>query len=54
MAWLLQKSLFRIHPAGSLSAFIFKMLGSGDGVGAPNFPPHDLVAIGDKYDEFAV
>jgi hypothetical protein len=25
-----------------LSAFIFKVFGSGDGVGAPNFPPHDL------------
>jgi hypothetical protein len=26
----------------SLSALIFNALGSGDGVGAPNFPPHDL------------
>jgi hypothetical protein len=26
----------------SLSAFIFKMLSSDDGAGAPNFPPHDL------------
>jgi len=25
-----------------LLAFIFKMLGSGDMVGAPNFPPQDL------------
>ena len=25
-----------------LSAFIFNKLGSGDRVGAPNFPPHDL------------
>jgi len=26
----------------TLSAFVFKMLGSGDEVRAPNFPPHDL------------
>jgi hypothetical protein len=26
----------------SLSAFIFKQLGSGDWVGAPIFPPHSL------------
>ncbi len=28
-----------------LSAFIFNVLGSGIWVGAPNFPPHDLVTI---------
>jgi hypothetical protein len=32
-----------------LSAFIFNMLGSAGWDGAPNFPPHDLVTIGDKY-----
>ena len=30
----------------ALSAFIFNVLGSSDGAGAPNFPPHDLGEFG--------
>jgi hypothetical protein len=33
----------------SLSAFIFKVLGSEGWVGARNFPPHRLVTIVTKY-----
>jgi hypothetical protein len=29
----------------SFSAFIFKKFDSGDGIRAPNFPPHHLVTI---------
>jgi hypothetical protein len=32
-----------------LSAFIFNVLDSPRWVGAPNFPPHDLVTFGSKY-----
>lgn len=35
----------------SLSAFIFKKLGSGDRTGAPNFPPNDLATSSFKFSQ---